>query len=76
MEEIEIPMTSLFVRHWYVLHADSEWCGEQCIQYKSHLISENRDLRDALAFPWREKHCFRLKNGRSIIRKGSDPARG
>lgn len=48
-KKIEISLLSVFVGHGYVQHVERESRGSHCARYHTYLISDNRDLPDAIA---------------------------
>lgn len=50
MKEVIIPSDSVFIVHSCLQHTGGEWQGEYFLQYHMHLIREELELKDTIAF--------------------------
>lgn len=71
MNEGEISPISVFVSHGHVPPTAGAWRGEHCIRYHSRLIPNSRDLRDALAYDYRETAALGSEEFPGVLRERS-----
>lgn len=58
MEKVTFPPNAVFSIRGYVQHAGREWHGKCCLWYHLYLVREDVQLKDAIAFAYRNKLCI------------------
>lgn len=72
MEEIKIPLTSVFVSLELVQHANSDWRTEQVFWYHSYLAPETHYQPDSVAFFHEESTLYGLEKAVVSSKTGLD----